>query len=64
MKTMRNTIIAIAKSSTNYNDFTDKIYALGTYVMISDIDDNVVDYLDNKNIWHSVDVSKYTANLD
>ena len=50
MKTMRNTIIAIAKSSTSYDDFTDKIYALGTYVMISDIDDNVVDYLDNRNV--------------
>jgi hypothetical protein len=64
MKTMRNVIIGIAKTSKNFDEFCDKIYGLGSYVIISDLDDNIVEYIDKNDKWHTVDVSKYTVNFD
>jgi hypothetical protein len=64
MKTMRNVIIGIAKTSKNFDEFCDKIYGLDGCAIISDLDDNIVEYLDRNYKWHSVDVSKYTVNFD
>ena len=61
---MKKAILNVAKTAKTYDEFIDRIYALGEWIWISDINDNIVEYIGNNNHMYSVDCSKYTTNLD
>ena len=61
---MKKIVMEIARTSKNFDEFCDRIYALDACIIISDLDLNIVEYYGDNNRWYSYDVSKYSKNWD
>ena len=46
---MKKAILNVAKTAKTYDEFIDRIYALGEWIWISDENINIVEYIGNNN---------------